>query len=132
MIVVDGSALIAFFLREEGWSELAEYMVRTISLDQAVKEFYNAIWRAVNISKRITKEEALRSLSLFKTYLSGNMDLRKEEEHLDKALEIALENGITIYDALYISLAIHENKPLLTLDRKQREVSRKYNVMTLP
>jgi len=60
------------------------------------------------------------------------MQLIREDEYLDRALEIALKEGITVYDALYISLAIHQNKPILTLDKKQREVSRKYGVTTLP
>lgn len=132
MIVIDASALIAFFLREEGWSELAKYMIRTVSLDHAVKEFYNAVWRAVSINKRMSSKEALECISLFKNYLEKNMQLVREEEYLDGALEIALKEGITVYDALYISLAISQNKPILTLDRKQREVSRKYGVATLP
>ena len=69
MIVVDASALIAFFLREEGWNELAEHMVRTMSLDYAVKEFYKTVWKAVSIKKKISSEEALRCISLFKKYL---------------------------------------------------------------
>lgn len=132
MIVVDASALIAFFLREEGWSELAGHMVRTMSLDYAVKEFYNAVWKAVSIKKKISSEEALRCISLFKKYLDKNMQLIREEEYLDRALEIAFKEGITVYDALYISLAIHQNKPILTLNKKQREVSRKYGVAALP
>jgi len=132
VIVIDASALIAFFLREEGWSELAKYMIRTVSLDHAVKEFYNAVWRAVSINKRMSSKEALECISLFKNYLEKNMQLVREEEYLDGALEIALKEGITVYDALYISLAISQNKPILTLDRKQREVSRKYGVATLP
>ena len=69
MIVVDASILIAFFLREEGWNEFTRHMVRTVSLDHAVKEFYNAVWKAVSIKKKIDSEEALRCVSLLKKYL---------------------------------------------------------------
>jgi len=37
VIAVDASAIVAFFLREEGWEELAEYMRETVPLDLAVK-----------------------------------------------------------------------------------------------
>ncbi|MEM2930737.1 MAG: type II toxin-antitoxin system VapC family toxin [Thermoproteota archaeon] len=131
MIVADSSALIAFFLREEGWSELSKYMATTISVDHAVKEFYNAVWKAVNI-KRIGVEETPRVLALFKDYVKRNMELRREEEYTDKALEISLENGITIYDALYIALALQEKSPLLTLDDKQRYVSKRLGITTIP
>jgi predicted nucleic acid-binding protein len=39
MIVADASAVIAFFLREEGWEVLRPYMKQTISIDHVVKEF---------------------------------------------------------------------------------------------
>ncbi|MCX8183375.1 MAG: type II toxin-antitoxin system VapC family toxin [Crenarchaeota archaeon] len=131
MIVADSSAIIAFFLREEGWGELSKYMATTISVDHVVKEFYNSLWKAVNL-KRISVEEAQRVLALFKDYVKRNMELRREEEYADKALEIALENGVTIYDALYMALALHEKIPLLTLDDKQRCISKKLGITTIP
>ncbi|MBO3754631.1 MAG: type II toxin-antitoxin system VapC family toxin [Candidatus Brockarchaeota archaeon] len=131
MIVADSSAIIAFFLREEGWGELSKYMATTTSIDHAVKEFYNAVWKAVNI-KRISVEDAPRVLALFKDYVKRNMELRREEEYTDKAFEIALENGITIYDALYITLALEERGSLLTLDDKQRHVSKRLGITTIP
>ncbi|MEM3573197.1 MAG: type II toxin-antitoxin system VapC family toxin, partial [Nitrososphaeria archaeon] len=94
--MADSSAIVAFFLREEGWAELSKYMTITVSVDHVIKEFYNAVWKAVNI-KRISVEEVPRVLALFKDYVKRNMELRREEEYVDKALEIALENGITIY-----------------------------------
>lgn len=129
--MADSSALIAFFLREEGWSELSKHMAATMSVDQAIKEFYNAVWKAVNI-KRISVEEAPRVIALFKDYVKRNMELKREEEYTDKALEISLENGITIYDALYIALALQEKSPLLTLDDRQRQVSKKLGIITIP
>ncbi|MEM3570130.1 MAG: type II toxin-antitoxin system VapC family toxin [Candidatus Jordarchaeales archaeon] len=47
-------------------------------------------------------------------------------------MDKALENGITIYDALYIALALQEKSPLLTLDDKQRQVSKKLGITTIP
>ncbi len=129
--MADSSAIIAFFLREEGWTKLSKYMVTTISVDHVVKEFYNAVWKAVNI-KRVNFEEVPRVLTLFKDYVKRNMELRREEEYVDKALEIALENEITIYDALYIALALYEKGQLLTLDDKQRHISNRLGIMTIP
>jgi predicted nucleic acid-binding protein len=55
--VVNTFILIAFFLREEGWNEFAKHMVRTVSLDHAVKEFYNAVWKAVSIKRELIVEK---------------------------------------------------------------------------
>jgi predicted nucleic acid-binding protein len=43
VIVVDASAVIAFFSHEENWDKLKIYMKNTMSIDHVVKEFYNAI-----------------------------------------------------------------------------------------
>ncbi len=132
MIAVDASALIAFFLREEGWERLSKYLVRTISVDLVVKEFYNAVWKAVHLQKRISVDEAREVIRLFKVYTEKNMVLKKEDEYVDKAFEVALASGITVYDALYIALAVEEDIPLLTLDEKQRDAAKRYNVAVLP
>ncbi|MEM3660800.1 MAG: hypothetical protein QXU11_10465 [Thermoproteota archaeon] len=71
--MADSSAIIAFFLREEGWNELPKYIATTISVDHAVKEFYNAVWKAAN-TKRISMEEAPRVLA--KTTLRETCSLR--------------------------------------------------------
>ena len=132
MIVVDASALVAFFLREEGWRELANYMARTISVDHVVKEFYNAVWKAYKLRRRITLSQAQQIIKLFKQYIEYNMELRSELEYVDEALSLAASLGVTVYDALYIALARSEQKPLLTLDEHQRKAAARIGVRVLP
>ncbi len=132
MIVVDASILVAFFLRESGWRSLAKYLTRTISLDMAVKEFYNAVWKAVLVRKSLSVDEASRVIELFRKYLSGNMVLENELDYIDQGFQIALKEGITVYDALYISLALEKNAPLASLDNKQRRVAERLGIQVLP
>lgn len=132
MIVVDASALIAFLLREEGWKNLAQYMVQTISVDHALKEFYNALWKSVNVKKHIDLTYAAEIIDLLHSYVKNNMVIEPEAVYLDKALEIALNYNITVYDAIYIAQALQHNKPLLTLDQKQREVANKLGIRVIP
>ena len=132
MIVVDASALIAFFLREEGWRDLAKYMVRTMSVDHVIKEFYNAVWKAVYMQKRIDVTRAREIIDMFKKYLSKNMEIRNEINYIDYAYQISLSNGLTIYDSLYIAQAIKENLPLLTLDQKQKIIAHRLGISILP
>ncbi|MEZ0290245.1 MAG: type II toxin-antitoxin system VapC family toxin [Sulfolobales archaeon] len=131
MRVVDTSALVAFFLREENWRELAGYMEQTLSLYLVVAEFYNALWKAVR-RRYLTSDNAKRIAIYFNDYHAKNMVLEPENLYVDRALEIALENNITVYDALYIAQAQKHRKPLLTLDTKQREVARKLGISILP
>ena len=132
MIVIDASALVAFFLREEGWENLKPYMKTGFSVDHVVKEFYNAVWKATYLLKTLDYESARKVLELFNSYIKNNLILELEEKYIDKALNIALEAGITLYDSLYIALALDKKTPLLTLDEKQRDTAPKLGVKVLP
>jgi predicted nucleic acid-binding protein len=73
-----------------------------------------------------------KALELFNSYIENNLILEPGEKYVDKALNIALEAGITIYDSLYIALALDKKTPLLTLDKKQRNTALKLGVKVLP
>ena len=132
MIVVDASALSAFILREEGWEELARYLVRSLSVDHVVKEVANTIWKAACVRKVLTVDEALKAFKILLMMVGKNLVLRSELKYLSMAMNISLKHSITIYDSLYIAQAIMENTPLLTLDEKQRRVAKALGVNTLP
>jgi predicted nucleic acid-binding protein len=132
VIVVDASATVAFFLREEGWRDIAPYMRRGVSVDHLIKEFYNAVWKSLYLKKLPGLESAQRILQLFKSYVEKNIIIEPEEKYMDKAFEISVEDHITIYDALYIALAINKKLPLLTLDEKQRHTALKLSIEVLP
>ncbi|MEM4717605.1 MAG: type II toxin-antitoxin system VapC family toxin [Desulfurococcaceae archaeon] len=132
MIVVDASALIAFLLREEGWRSIVQYMVQTMSVDHVLKEFYNALWKSVSVRRYVDPSYTAKILDLLHSYVDKNMLIEPEELYLDKALEIASNHSITVYDALYIAQALHHNKPLLTLDQRQREVASKLGIKCIP
>ena len=51
--------------------------------------------------------------------------------HLDKAFEIAAQNSIPVYDALYIAQVITHNVPLATSDKRQAEVAEKLKVQAI-
>jgi len=132
VIVVDASALSAFILREEGWEELARYLVRSLSVDHVVKEVANTIWKAACVRKVLTVDEALKAFKILLMMVGKNLVLRSELKYLSMAMNISLKHSITIYDSLYIAQAIMENTSLLTLDEKQRRVAKALGVNTLP
>ena len=128
MIVIDTSALAAFLLREKDWRKLAKYMKRVVSVDYIMVEFYNVIWKAIYIHKLLKENEALKIIELLKEYAKANMKLEDTKNYLDKALKVALRTGLTIYDSLYITLALEKRLPLLTLDKRQKEEAKKLNI----
>lgn len=75
--------------------------------------------------KTLDYDSARNAIKLFNMYLEKNITLEPEVKYIDKAFNIALEKEISIYDALYIALAVDKKMPLLTLDRKQKNVASK-------
>ena len=75
--------------------------------------------------KTLDYDSAHNAIKLFNMYLEKNITLEPEVKYIDKAFNIALEKEISIYDALYIALAVDKKMPLLTLNRKQKNVASK-------
>lgn len=50
---------------------------------------------------------------------------------IEDALALALANGIYAYDAYYLHCSLSLRRPLLTLDRKMREVAQKLDIRLL-
>ena len=57
--------------------------------------------------------------------------VESQNKYLDHAFKIALNNGITIYDALYIAQAVEKQAELLTSDKKQAITAEKQGVDTI-
>ena len=131
-IVVDASALAAFILREEGWRELAKHLAHAVSPEHVVKEVANAIWRATRLRGFLSEEEAWKAYALLRRMVGRNLLLEPELRYLDKALEISMKQGVTVYDALYLALALEKGLPLLTLDEGQRRAAEALGIPVKP
>ena len=131
MIVVDSSVLAAFIRKEPGWEKLVDYVKNSVSMDLAVKEVSNAIWKDYAVRKLIDYETALALFKIMSQLVGVNVVLEPEEKYIEEAFKIALKTDITVYDALYIALAKSKNLPLLTLDVKQRKTAEATGVKTI-
>jgi len=131
VIVIDASTLTKYVLHEEGWELVSMYIrkVRPLySLDHIMKEVGNAIWKHCYLRKIIKQDEAIKLYqALLKLIETGVIVLEPEMNYLKTALQIALEQGITLYDSLYLAQA-RKLGELLTSDEKQAEVATKLNI----
>jgi hypothetical protein len=82
-----------------------------------VKEAVNAVWRAVRTGA-LTEQESRGALSLL-LRMVGRSLLEPELKYLERAFETSLARNVTVYDALYIALALEKSLPLLTLGGEQ-------------
>jgi predicted nucleic acid-binding protein len=120
--VIDSSALIKYLTKEDGWENVETHIREgCMTLELAIKETANALAKKV-LRNEITIETSKRITA----QMLKIVKIMPQVEYLSKALEIAAKHKITIYDALFIALAVNANQPLITSDRKQSEVSEKY------
>jgi predicted nucleic acid-binding protein len=126
--VIDSSALAKLLLKEEGWKRVEEIIVeKPFTLDLAIKEVANAIWRRVVLLHDIDIEKVL-------TLLNHLLELKKvlrvepQDQYIVQAFTIALENNIAVYDALFIAQAMIKKATLVTSDKRQFDVAQKLGV----
>jgi len=125
---IDSSALVKYFSREEDWKKVEEEILKgTISLDLAIKEVANALWKKT-LNKEIRLEDAEE---IVKDLIKGEtIKIENQDNYLSAALKTAVKNKITIYDALFIELARNTQTQLVTSDHTQAEAARKEGITT--
>ncbi len=129
MIVIDASALTKYILKEKNWIRIANFLKEgVVSIDHVVKEVSNAIWKHCILLKIINKETATKLLELLENFIKYKvLILEPELNYLNEAFKIALNEEVTIYDALYLALA-KKHGEILTSDKKQAKIAEKIGI----
>lgn len=126
MKVIDSSAIIKFFLKEPGWEKMKSHLVASTTVDLALKELGNALWKKVR-RKEMKLDDALEILTSFPLAVN----IADQREYLARGLEIAVEHDITMYDSLFIALALKNECELVTCDNEQISVATKLGVKSI-
>jgi len=125
--VIDASSLAKYMLRENNWRKIRKHLEADVySLNLALAEVSNAIWKHHVLYGRISEREALAAFEAVKL-LKDVVVFESFEDHLDRAMEISREHTIPVYDALYLSQA-EEHGSMVTSDAAQRDVARTMEV----
>ena len=122
--VLDASVVVKWLppldkepLAERAKTLLLQWMNAELELfvpDLLAAEVANALWRAAR-QGRCTREQAKTALSLL---MNHKLPVFPSEPLLSQALDIAVEQGRTVYDSIYVSLAKSINAELITADEK--------------
>ena len=100
------------------------------TVDIALAESLNAIWKHTRIHRDLEIEEAKSAIQdLTKIYDAIN--ILETRELSNEAAEISLTKGITIYDSLYIAAAMKLKATLYTADQKLCSISKELVVSKL-
>jgi predicted nucleic acid-binding protein len=122
--VIDASVAAQWFLPASGEAftvealrmleSYAEGRLRLLAPDLFWPEFGNILWKAVRQGRisRESAEEAIQSLEDRKIPTAASLPLLKD------AFEISAASGRTVYDAMYVALAVVSNAPLVTADER--------------
>jgi len=86
----------------------------------ALAEVLNAVWKHVHLLRDLDTAEARRALRRLRM-LRQVIVLHGVEELGERALDMALGYGVTLYDALYIALAEQLGQPFYTFDARLAE-----------
>ena len=106
---VDLADAAAGFLRAR-----AEGRVELHAPDLMLCEVGNVLWKM----SRIHGWPAVAARRAASQLPGLGFELHPSDRDLPSAVDIALDHGITVYDALYVSLARRLGAPLYTTDRK--------------
>ncbi|MEM0094224.1 MAG: type II toxin-antitoxin system VapC family toxin [Thermofilum sp.] len=120
--VVDASVVVKWFVEEEGSDRALEVRDRYVSgeLKLIAPELLPfEVLNALYYKRLFTVEELKSAAEALDAFFFELYPLRGDYAKL--ALEVAHENGITLYDAAYVSLAILKNTRLYTADAKLKE-----------
>lgn len=117
---IDTSALVKYVLPEQD-SSIAEKIVafhragavNLIAPQYILVESGNVLWKHLQ-RHNLGVEDAVESFRALRNLAIG---LVPDAELLEDALTIAADNGITVYDSLFCTLAVRENVPLITSDQ---------------
>lgn len=129
MRAIDSSSLAKFFSREEGWDKVKDVMLEgVVTLDLAIKEVASVLWKKVlrNEISRRTAETILKNLAEEKA-----IPIINQEKFITKAFTLAVNEKITVYDALFIIAAKELNMELVTGDREQAEAAARSGIKVI-
>jgi predicted nucleic acid-binding protein len=124
--VLDSSVALAWVLPGEG-TDVTEVLLDEIAAAGAIA---SGLWplETANVllyaekARRITQDERRRSLTTLAA-LPIHIDPDTAAQAWSRTLDLAEAQGLTLYDASYLELALRANLPLASLDKKLRRAA---------
>ena len=116
-VVVDASVAVKWFVPEIHSIAAARLLDPEIYLaapDLITSEFGNILWKKVR-RREITRDEASEILTAFD---SSGVETHASRGLLHAAFQLAIGLERTVYDSLYLALAVALDCPLITADAR--------------
>ena len=120
-IVVDASAFVKLLVCETGTTRMNELeaVTQLVAPDYLRIETANVLWKMVRW-REMTPDQALRRLEAARRF---DIELQPSSELLEEALALACQLPHSLYDTLYLLVALKGGRPLATADARMREAA---------
>jgi len=99
-------------------------LIQGSTLSLALYEVGNAVWKQVHLKRSLTREEGEKALSTLVEVLKRMNVILIED--CSAVLSIAVEEGLTYYDASYIHAADRNGLTFITDDERLSSIAKKY------
>jgi predicted nucleic acid-binding protein len=135
LIVVDASLIVALILREDNVPDPASVydLLRTTQISVPAHwpaEVANALWTNKRRG-RITAEMISAAVEYLVTF-RPRIDTAPSIERLSALVQFAEREKLTVYDAIYVQLALSNNASLATIDGDVRDCARRLDIPLIP
>lgn len=117
MLVIDASVAVKFLVEEPGSTEAMSYLGSSrdlIAPDWIQVEVGHAMWRKAEMDL-LSAENAIRNLARLPNFFDV---LSPASTLVMPAYRLAFDLKQSLYDCLYLALALRENGQMFTADRK--------------
>ncbi|RLE48340.1 MAG: hypothetical protein DRJ31_07500 [Candidatus Methanomethylicota archaeon] len=131
MYVIDASAYAPLIVSYGKALTQSLQKVKAMILDLTVYETCNAYWKLCIKLHSISKEDAKLACVTAKNIAQKIHTCALADLDIDRAIEIALKESITFYDAAYIALAQRLNAPLVSEDQDIVATAPKYDLKVI-
>ena len=129
-LLLDTSIIVKLVIEEPG-SQRARIRVKEalgqghtlISLDEALPEALNALWKHAKIHHDLDAEEAMRAAEDL-LLLWDRISIIPSREVSADAQRIGIELGLSVYDSLFLAASRKTRSTLYTADTRLHEASR--------
>jgi len=128
-LLFDANAIYNLF--RENPDDALDILSEGSTIHLAYYELGNALWRECFLLKRISIEEAEKSLCFMYEILERMQIASIDIESGRLVLDAACKFNLTFYDSAYLTQAKKSNKPLVTDDKKLAKVAQQIGVKTL-
>ncbi len=128
--VIDSSVAVKWYIPEPLSDAAVHYLelyrqeqARLLAPDLIIAEMGNVLWKKVRQNELII-QDARQVGDILSNYCP--LRLISSSKLMPAALEIAIPIGLTIYDSLYLALALSVEAPLITADQELKKLAQNF------